>query len=111
MKVNVLEEKSNELKIEVLGEEHSFPALLSWALLQDPNVEFAVYDKEHPLLGHAKLYIKTKRGSPWNALKKTAKTIEEEFRTMLKVTKIEEKEKSKKEKSKKEKSKKKGKKK
>ncbi len=96
MKINVLEEKGNELKIEVLGEEHSFPALLSWALLQDPNVEFAVYDKEHPLLGHAKLYIKTKRGSPWNALKKTVETIENEFKTLLKVAKVEEKKESKK---------------
>jgi DNA-directed RNA polymerase subunit L len=86
MNLKVLEEKDNELMIEIVGEEHSFPALLAWALLKDPNVEFAVYDKEHPLLGHAKLYVKTKRSSPWHALEKSIKTIESEFSDMLKAT-------------------------
>ncbi len=86
MKLKVQEEKGNELIIEIEGEEHSFPALVAWALLQDPNVEFAVYDKEHPLVGNAKLYVKTKRGSPWNALKKAVSTIENEFDELLKLT-------------------------
>ncbi len=91
MKLKVVEEKGNELVIEIEGEEHSFPALLAWALLQDPNVDFAVYDKEHPLIGNAKLYIRTKRGSPWTALSKTVKTIEEEFKGLLKMTEQKEK--------------------
>ena len=86
MKLNVIEEKDNELIIEIEGEEHSFPALLAWALLQDPTVDFAVYDKEHPLVGSAKLYIRTKRGSPWKALQKTVKTIEDEFSELLAMT-------------------------
>ncbi len=90
MKLKVQEEKNNELIIEIEGEEHSFPALVAWALLQDPNVEFAVYDKEHPLVGNAKLYIKTKRGNPWDALKKAVSTIESEFAELLKLTETKE---------------------
>ena len=86
MKLKVQEEKKNEVIIEIEGEEHSFPALVAWALLQDPNVDFAVYDKEHPLVGNAKLYIRTKKGSPWNALKKAVSTIETEFDDLLKLT-------------------------
>ena len=86
MKLKVLEEKDNELTIEITGEEHSFPALLAWALLKDPNVEFAVYDKEHPLLGHAKLYVKTRKSTPWHALEKSINTIESEFSDILKIT-------------------------
>ncbi len=86
MKLKVQEEKENEVIVEIEGEEHSFPALVAWALLQDPNVEFAVYDKEHPLVGHARLYVKTKRGSPWNAMTKAVDTIEREFEDLLKLT-------------------------
>ncbi len=98
MKLKVLEEKDNELKLEIEGEEHTFPALLAWALLKDPNVDFAIYDKEHPLVEKATLFIRTKKGSPWTALEKTVKTIEDEFSELLAMTEEKPKERKKKKK-------------
>ncbi len=101
MKLRVLEEKKNELKIRIEGEEHTLPALLAWALLKDPNVDFAVYEKEHPLVSYATLFIRTKRGSPRNALEKTVKTIEDEFSDLLSMTESKKKTKEKSKKKKK----------
>ena len=61
MEVKVLQKTKNELKIEIVGEDHTFCNLLQNVLLQDKNVEIAGYDQPHPLIRSSIVYVRTKR--------------------------------------------------
>ena len=61
MEVKVLSRTKNELKIEIVGEDHTFCNLLQNLLLQDKNVEIAGYDQPHPLIRSSIVYVRTKR--------------------------------------------------
>ena len=61
MEVKVLQRNKNELKIEIVGEDHTFCNLLQNILLQDKNVEIAGYDQPHPLIRSSIVYVRTKR--------------------------------------------------
>jgi DNA-directed RNA polymerase subunit L len=61
MEVKVLQKAKNELKIEIVGEDHTFCNLLQSVLLQDKNVEIAGYDQPHPLIRSSIVYVRTKR--------------------------------------------------
>ena len=64
MEVRVLSKSKNELKVEVVGEDHTFCNLLQNALLEDKNVEIAGYDQPHPLIRSSIIYFRTKREAP-----------------------------------------------
>ena len=61
MEVRVLQKTKNELKIELVGEDHTFCNLLQNVLLKDKNVEIAGYDQPHPLIRSSIVYVRTKR--------------------------------------------------
>jgi len=61
MEVKVLQKTRNELKIEIVGEDHTFCNLLQSVLLRDKNVEIAGYDQPHPLIRSSIVYVRTKR--------------------------------------------------
>ena len=61
MEVKVVQKTKNELKIEIIGEDHTFCNLLQNVLLQDKNVEIAGYDQPHPLIRSSIVHLKTKR--------------------------------------------------
>jgi DNA-directed RNA polymerase subunit L len=61
VEVKVLQKTKNELKIEIVGEDHTFCNLLQNVLLQDKNVEIAGYDQPHPLIRSSIVYVRTKR--------------------------------------------------
>ena len=61
MQVRVIQKNKNELKIEIVGEDHTFCNLLQNVLLQDKNVEIAGYDQPHPLIRSSIVYVRTKR--------------------------------------------------
>lgn len=61
MKPTTIENSRYELKFEIGGEGHSFPNLLRKTLLEEPSVEFAGYNIEHPLLASPVVTLKTKR--------------------------------------------------
>jgi DNA-directed RNA polymerase subunit L len=61
MEVKVLQKTKNELKIEIVGEDHTFCNLLQNVLLKDRNVEIAGYDQPHPLIRASIVYVRTKR--------------------------------------------------
>ena len=60
MKVKVLKELRNELKIEIEGSSHGLCNLLAKRLLDDKKVEFAGYDVPHPLASSPIIYIRMK---------------------------------------------------
>ncbi|MFW9788879.1 MAG: RpoL/Rpb11 RNA polymerase subunit family protein [Candidatus Thorarchaeota archaeon] len=61
MKPRTIEHERLEIKFEIGGEGHSFPNLLRKTLLEEPSVEFAGYNIEHPLLASPILTLRTKR--------------------------------------------------
>jgi DNA-directed RNA polymerase subunit L len=61
MKPSTIEHTKYDLKFEIGGEGHSFPNLLRKTLLEEPSVEFAGYNIEHPLLANPVVALKTKR--------------------------------------------------
>jgi len=64
MQVKVLQKSKNELRIEIVGEDHTFCNLLQNILLQDKNVEIAGYDQPHPLIRSSIVYVRTRREVP-----------------------------------------------
>jgi len=62
LKLKILKRNSQELKLEIEGEGHTFCNLLESVLLEDKNVEFAGYDVPHPLISNTILFIRTKKG-------------------------------------------------
>ena len=87
MKIKVLKETSNELKIEVEGIGHTLCNILQKILSEDENVDLAGYDIPHPLASNPIIYVRTKeKTKPREVLLKaikTAQNINEEFREEL----------------------------
>lgn len=75
----IIEDKTLELTFEVEDESHGVFNALRHVLMQDPDVEYAVYNIDHPLTGKPQMTIKTKRGKrPRSALKKAAEELQKE---------------------------------
>lgn len=83
----IIEDKTLELTFEVADESHGVFNALRHILMQDPDVEYAVYNIDHPLTGKPQMTIKTKRGKrPRKVLKKAASELQKEsseFRDIL----------------------------
>jgi len=78
MKMKVLKKTSNELKIEIEGEGHTFCNVLQKVLLEDDTVETAGYDIPHPLVSNPIVYLRTKgRRKPETVLRDAAEKIRE----------------------------------
>jgi DNA-directed RNA polymerase subunit L len=76
MKIKVLKEAANELKLEVEGEGHSLLNLLQKTILEDDRIEMAGYDVPHPLIDRAILYVHTKgRTSPETVIREATKKV------------------------------------
>ena len=83
VELKVVSKTKTELKIEIIGEDHTFCNLLQNVLLSDKNVEIAGYDQPHPLIRSSIIYLRTKREvSPENVLLnalESLKDINKEF--------------------------------
>ena len=80
MKIKILERSKNELKVEIVGEGHSFCNALHNLLLKDSTVEFSNYNLAHPLIANPTLYVRTKgRRKPESALIEAAKALGKEI--------------------------------
>lgn len=86
MKISLLRSESNELRIEIEGEGHTFCNMLQKALLEDETVEMAGYDIPHPLMTKSIVYLRTRGGRrPETALRDAAKKLQERSRELKKV--------------------------
>jgi len=92
LNIKVLKKTSDELRIEIEGEGHTFCNVLQKALLEDKTVEIAGYDIPHPLVSNPLVYVRMKEGrkpekKPETALREAAAKIKhqtKQFRTSLK---------------------------
>ena len=77
MKIKVLKQTDNELKLEIEGEGHSLLNLLQKALLEDDNIAMAGYDVPHPLFDRGILYVQTKdKQNPEDLVKEAVKKVQ-----------------------------------
>ena len=87
MNIKVLEKQPNELRIEIIGEGHTFCNLLQKTLLEDETIEMAGYDIPHPLVSNPIIYVRTKgKRHPETSLREAAekvRTKNKEFRVSL----------------------------
>ena len=89
MDIKVLKKTLDELRIEILGEGHTFCNVLQKVLLEDETVEIGGYRIEHPLISNPVVYVRMKEKRkpekrPETALKEAAEKIRHrsrEFRT------------------------------
>jgi DNA-directed RNA polymerase subunit L len=74
MKVKVLKQTDNELKVEIEGAGHGVCNLLQRKLLEDDTVDQAGYDVPHPLASNPIIYVRVKGSAkPEKALLDAAK--------------------------------------
>ena len=88
----IVEDKTLELTFIVKDESHGVCNALRHILMQDPDVEYAVYNIDHPLTGKPEMTIKTKRGKrPRVVLKKAAEELQEqssEFKKLIEIISV-----------------------
>jgi DNA-directed RNA polymerase subunit L len=79
MKINILNRSENELRIEIVGEGHTFCNVLQDALLKDKHIDYAGYRIPHPLISNPIFYIRTKKTkTPKDALMEAVKRVNTE---------------------------------
>jgi DNA-directed RNA polymerase subunit L len=64
MEVRVVKEDEKSLELEVSGVDQSVLQVIQQELLTDENVEFAAYNKPHPLLKTLKMSLVVREGKP-----------------------------------------------
>ena len=79
MEIEVVKDTKLELEMIIHGENHSLCNVLRKYLMEDDDVEYAVYGIDHPLTGEPIMTIKTKRSHrPRDSLLKAAQRLKEE---------------------------------
>ena len=77
MKITILEETKERLKIEVIGEDHTLCNALRNELWNVKGVEVSGYTMDHPLVTKPVLLVETKGEDPRKALLKAVENIKE----------------------------------
>ncbi|MBU4502483.1 MAG: DNA-directed RNA polymerase subunit L [Nanoarchaeota archaeon] len=77
MEIKVLEKKKNKLKLEIIGEDHTFCNTLRKELWNDKDVKVAGYNIEHPLVSNPVLTLETDKKDPKKVLEATIKRIKD----------------------------------
>ena len=74
--------------IEVLLDDETGNVLLEplkEKLLNDPTVELATYDSDHPMYGKKRLFVRVKSGKPQNAVKRALKDLSGDYKSFKKA--------------------------
>lgn len=75
MKIKVLKKGKNKLKLEIIGEDHTFCNALRKELWNDNDVQVAGYNIEHPLVSNPVLTLETEKKDPKKVLESTIKRL------------------------------------
>lgn len=83
VEIKILEKSDRVLEFELPTEGHTFCNLLAYYLNEDPEVEYAAYRIDHPLLGIPRVIVRTREGkSPLEALLDAVERIEKDLREL-----------------------------
>ncbi|WP_054856609.1 RpoL/Rpb11 RNA polymerase subunit family protein [Vulcanisaeta sp. JCM 16159] len=75
IKINIVRAEDNYLEAVVQGETYTLFAPLIEYLLKRPDVEYAMYDVDHPLTQNVRFRIKTKGKPPLDVIKDAVNAI------------------------------------
>jgi len=76
-----IKKTSNELELEVIGENETILNPITQVLLQNKDVEYATYMTDDPMSKKRRLFIRVKKGKPEEILKKAVKYLEDEVKS------------------------------
>ena len=84
--IKILNNTKLELELMVPGESHTICNALRKILMEDEEVEYAVYGIDHPIIGEPKIMIKSKRTkNPKKALFKASTKLKEDSEKFKKL--------------------------
>ncbi len=75
MKLNVIEQEKNKIRIEIIGETHTFCNTLRKELWNDDDVKIAGYNIEHPLVANPVLTLETDKKDTKKVLEAAIKRL------------------------------------
>ncbi|MDP2906491.1 MAG: DNA-directed RNA polymerase subunit L [Nanoarchaeota archaeon] len=75
MKLNVITQEKNKIRIEIIGETHTFCNALRKELWNDDDVKIAGYNIEHPLVANPVLTLETEKKDPKKVLEAAIKRL------------------------------------
>lgn len=79
MQIAVIEKSDNKVVFELHGTDHTVLLALKDALEQDKDVSLVTYAIDHPLVGHPKLILETKKKKPQEALLDAISSVKKEL--------------------------------
>lgn len=82
MNLEIIKSEKNFLELKYTGDAHTILNLIKRRLLEDKSVEFAGYNKPHPLKEESVLVIRTKKGNPEKTLKNAVKSIVKDLQSL-----------------------------
>jgi DNA-directed RNA polymerase subunit L len=84
MEIKIIKSEKNELEVEFGGADTSIPMLLVSRLNEDKGVEFAGFKKDHPIVGHPRVLLKTKKKDAAELLLEKLDELKTEVETLKK---------------------------
>ena len=80
MELKILRKTKTELELEVTGEDETILHPITHILLENDDVEYAACMADNPLAVKKRLFIRVKKGSPEDVLKKAVKYLSDEIK-------------------------------
>jgi len=80
MEIKTIKKTKTELELEITGEDETILHPITHTLLQNDDVDYAACMAESPLAVKKRLFIRVKKGSPEDVLKKAVKSLEDEIK-------------------------------
>jgi DNA-directed RNA polymerase subunit L len=80
MDLKTIRKTKTELELEITGEDETILHPITHILLQNDDVEYAASMADNPLAPKKRLFIRVKKGSPEDILKKAVKYLEDEIK-------------------------------
>jgi len=84
MEMKTIKKTKTELEIEVTGEDETILYPITHILLQNNDVEYAATMADNPMAPKKRLFLRVKKGSPEDVLKKAVKYLEDEVKQFRK---------------------------
>ena len=80
MDLKTIRKTKTELELAITGEDETILHPITHILLQNEDVDYAACMADNPLALEKRLFIRVKKGSPEDALKKAVKYLEDEIK-------------------------------
>lgn len=79
MELKIVKKENKTLIVETAGESVTFCNMIANELWEDKSTSEAAYIRDHPYLSQPRIFVKTSRGLPENALKKAASRLQKKI--------------------------------